>query len=118
MYNLNEAFDSLRTKVPTFAYEKRLSRIETLRLAMTYISFMADIVNGRGDGPLGGQRQDKEGKRDGEKRQEGSRRKAAGDDDEGEDKENQVTETLTDSDPDVDDREEDGDGASEENIEL
>ncbi|QQP49041.1 hypothetical protein FKW44_009554 [Caligus rogercresseyi] len=38
MYNLNEAFDRLRTKVPTFAYEKRLSRIETLRLAITYIS--------------------------------------------------------------------------------
>ncbi|KFZ58128.1 Fer3-like, partial [Antrostomus carolinensis] len=29
MFNLNEAFDQLRKKVPTFAYEKRLSRIET-----------------------------------------------------------------------------------------
>ncbi|KFP31896.1 Fer3-like, partial [Colius striatus] len=27
MFNLNEAFDQLRKKVPTFAYEKRLSRI-------------------------------------------------------------------------------------------
>ncbi|XDA75512.1 hypothetical protein R6Z07F_005675 [Ovis aries] len=34
MFNLNEAFDQLRRKVPTFAYEKRLSRIETLRLAI------------------------------------------------------------------------------------
>ena len=47
MFNLNEAFDSLRKKVPTFAYEKRLSRIETLRLAITYISFMSDIVEGK-----------------------------------------------------------------------
>ncbi|XP_059148738.1 neurogenic differentiation factor 6-A-like [Physella acuta] len=46
MYNLNEAFDSLRQRIPTFAYEKRLSRIETLRLAISYISFMASILNG------------------------------------------------------------------------
>jgi len=44
MYNLNEAFDRLRSKVPTFAYEKRLSRIETLRLAITYISFMDELL--------------------------------------------------------------------------
>ncbi|CAG7785695.1 unnamed protein product [Allacma fusca] len=44
MFNLNEAFDKLRRKVPTFAYEKRLSRIETLRLAITYISFMSDLL--------------------------------------------------------------------------
>ena len=44
MFNLNEAFDRLRNKVPTFAYEKRLSRIETLRLAITYISFMDELV--------------------------------------------------------------------------
>ncbi|OXA65149.1 Protein Fer3 [Folsomia candida] len=30
--------------VPTFAYEKRLSRIETLRLAITYIGFMRDLM--------------------------------------------------------------------------
>lgn len=46
MYNLNEAFDKLRRKVPTFAYEKRLSRIETLRLAITYISFMTELLTG------------------------------------------------------------------------
>ena len=45
MFNLNSAFDRLRKKVPTFAYEKRLSRIDTLRLAMTYIRFMTDIIN-------------------------------------------------------------------------
>ncbi len=47
MFNLNKAFDLLRKRVPTFAYEKRLSRIETLRLAISYIGFMADIVSGR-----------------------------------------------------------------------
>jgi hypothetical protein len=31
-------------QVPTFAYEKRLSRIETLRLAITYISFMDELL--------------------------------------------------------------------------
>ncbi|XP_046986347.1 heart- and neural crest derivatives-expressed protein 1-like [Schistocerca americana] len=46
MFNLNEAFDKLRRKVPTFAYEKRLSRIETLRLAITYISFMSELLTG------------------------------------------------------------------------
>ncbi|XP_034944733.1 protein Fer3 [Chelonus insularis] len=44
MFNLNEAFDKLRKKVPTFAYEKRLSRIETLRLAITYIAFMGELL--------------------------------------------------------------------------
>lgn len=33
-------------QVPTFAYEKRLSRIETLRLAITYIGFMSEIMAG------------------------------------------------------------------------
>ncbi|XP_033762410.1 protein atonal homolog 8-like [Pecten maximus] len=46
MFHLNEAFDSLRKRLPAFNYEKRLSRIETLRLAMTYIGFMKDISDG------------------------------------------------------------------------
>ncbi|UYV60474.1 FERD3L [Cordylochernes scorpioides] len=44
MFNLNTAFDKLRKRVPTFAYEKRLSRIETLRLAIMYIAFMTEVV--------------------------------------------------------------------------
>ncbi|XP_023237044.1 uncharacterized protein [Centruroides vittatus] len=47
MFNLNSAFDKLRKKVPTFAYEKRLSRIETLRLAIMYIAFMTEVVGGK-----------------------------------------------------------------------
>lgn len=54
MFNLNEAFDKLRRKVPTFAYEKRLSRIETLRLAITYIGFMTELMNGASPGGSGG----------------------------------------------------------------
>lgn len=46
MFSLNEAFDRLRRRIPTFAYEKRLSRIETLRLAISYIGFMSEIVSG------------------------------------------------------------------------
>lgn len=44
MSHLNDAFDGLRKRVPTFAYEKKLSRIETLRLAVTYIRFMAELL--------------------------------------------------------------------------
>lgn len=45
------AFDRLRRKVPTFAYEKRLSRIETLRLAITYIQFMTELLTGQPSSP-------------------------------------------------------------------
>lgn len=45
MQNLNKAFDSLRNNVPTFTYEKRLSRIETLRLAIMYIQFMSETLS-------------------------------------------------------------------------
>nr|XP_013007857.1 LOW QUALITY PROTEIN: fer3-like protein [Cavia porcellus] len=44
MFNLNEAFDPAAQRCPTFAYEKRLSRIETLRLAIVYISFMTELL--------------------------------------------------------------------------
>lgn len=49
MFNLNSAFDKLRKRVPTFAYEKRLSRMETLRLAIMYIAFMTEVVGGKED---------------------------------------------------------------------
>ena len=45
MVKLNTAFDRLRKRIPTFAYEKRLSRIETLRLAIMYINFMRDLLS-------------------------------------------------------------------------
>ncbi|GCB61234.1 hypothetical protein scyTo_0012877 [Scyliorhinus torazame] len=52
MFSLNEAFDQLRKKVPTFAYEKRLSRIETLRLAIVYISFMTELLSNKEKNPI------------------------------------------------------------------
>ena len=46
MTSLNSAFDELRKQMPTFPHEKRLSRIQTLRLAASYISLMTEIVYG------------------------------------------------------------------------
>uniref|UniRef100_A0A4W5QL30 Si:dkey-34f9.3 n=1 Tax=Hucho hucho TaxID=62062 RepID=A0A4W5QL30_9TELE len=37
MLSINSAFEELRCHVPTFPYEKRLSKIDTLRLAIAYI---------------------------------------------------------------------------------
>jgi len=34
MLNINSAFEELRCHVPTFPYEKRLSKIDTLRLGI------------------------------------------------------------------------------------
>ncbi|XP_013398033.1 pancreas transcription factor 1 subunit alpha-like [Lingula anatina] len=47
MINLNTAFDRLRRRVPSFPHEKRLSRIQTLRLAILYISFMTELLSGQ-----------------------------------------------------------------------
>ena len=47
MTSLNVAFDILRKAVPTFHYEKKLSRIETLKLAIQYIYFMTEVLNGK-----------------------------------------------------------------------
>ena len=37
--------------MPTFTFEKRLSRIETLRLAIGYIGFMTDLLIEKGAAP-------------------------------------------------------------------
>ena len=47
MCSLNTAFDRLRRRVPSFPHEKRLSRIQTLRLAIMYISFMTELLSGQ-----------------------------------------------------------------------
>jgi len=44
MCSLNAAFDRLRRRVPAFPHEKKLSRIQTLRLAIRYIVFMSQLV--------------------------------------------------------------------------
>ncbi|KAL8173036.1 UNVERIFIED_CONTAM: hypothetical protein K2H54_038293 [Gekko kuhli] len=44
MLSINSAFDVLRSHVPTFPYEKHLSKIDTLRLAIAYIAFLSEIL--------------------------------------------------------------------------
>ena len=44
MQSINEAFEGLRAHIPTLPYEKRLSKVDTLRLAIGYISFLAELV--------------------------------------------------------------------------
>uniref|UniRef100_A0A8B9I999 BHLH domain-containing protein n=1 Tax=Anser brachyrhynchus TaxID=132585 RepID=A0A8B9I999_9AVES len=44
MLNINSAFNELRCHVPTFPYEKRLSKIDTLRLAIAYIALLGEIL--------------------------------------------------------------------------
>lgn len=45
MLSINAAFGHLRQHVPTFPYEKRLSKIDTLRLAIAYISLLQELLN-------------------------------------------------------------------------
>ncbi|XP_023339621.1 protein twist [Eurytemora carolleeae] len=45
MQSINEAFESLRQHIPTLPYEKRLSKVDTLRLTIGYISFLAEMVS-------------------------------------------------------------------------
>ena len=42
--SINAAFEELRQHVPTFPYEKRLSKIDTLRLAIAYIALLREIL--------------------------------------------------------------------------
>lgn len=44
MQSINEAFEGLRSHIPTLPYEKRLSKVDTLRLAIGYISFLSELV--------------------------------------------------------------------------
>ncbi|KAL2302628.1 hypothetical protein Nmel_010057 [Mimus melanotis] len=44
MLSINAAFEALRRHVPTFPFEKRLSKIDTLRLATAYIALLGDIL--------------------------------------------------------------------------
>jgi len=44
MQSINEAFEGLRTHIPTLPYEKRLSKVDTLKLAISYIGFLNDML--------------------------------------------------------------------------
>ena len=49
MLSINSAFEELRCHVPTFPYEKRLSKIDTLRLAIAYIALLKDLLQSSDD---------------------------------------------------------------------
>ncbi|XP_046397704.1 pancreas transcription factor 1 subunit alpha-like [Ischnura elegans] len=44
MQSINDAFEGLRAHVPTLPYERRLSKVDTLRLAIGYIGFLTELV--------------------------------------------------------------------------
>lgn len=51
--SVNTAFTALRTLIPTEPVDRKLSKIETLRLASSYISHLANVLllgDGNGDG--------------------------------------------------------------------
>ncbi|KAJ0059278.1 hypothetical protein NL108_012692 [Boleophthalmus pectinirostris] len=56
MQSINDAFEGLRSHIPTLPYEKRLSKVDTLRLAIGYINFLAELV--QSDVPLRNQGSD------------------------------------------------------------
>ena len=45
LVSINEAFEILRTHIPTFPYERRLSKIDTLHLAIAYINLLESILD-------------------------------------------------------------------------
>ena len=45
MNGLNDAFERLRTHVPDIGAEKKLSKIETLQMAQSYITALAILIN-------------------------------------------------------------------------
>lgn len=47
--SINSAFEELRERVPTFPYEKRLSKIDTLRLAIAYIALLREVLDSQMD---------------------------------------------------------------------
>ncbi|XP_061180403.1 pancreas transcription factor 1 subunit alpha-like [Saccostrea echinata] len=44
MQSINEAFEGLRAHIPMLPYEKRLSKVDTLKLAIGYIGFLSELV--------------------------------------------------------------------------
>lgn len=57
MQSINEAFEGLRSHIPTLPYEKKLSKVDTLKLAISYITFLGEMVrkdkNGNENGLAG-----------------------------------------------------------------
>lgn len=61
MQNINEAFEGLRAHIPTLPYEKKLSKVDILKLAISYITFLGEMVrkdkNGNSSNCTGAQKQ-------------------------------------------------------------
>ena len=47
MLSLNEAFQELHQVVPTFDYERKMPRVDILRLAIVYIHFLMEMMSGK-----------------------------------------------------------------------
>lgn len=45
MQSINDGFEGLREHIPTLPYEKRLSKVDTLRLAIGYINFLQEMID-------------------------------------------------------------------------
>ncbi|XP_041755804.1 protein atonal homolog 1-like [Coregonus clupeaformis] len=48
MHGLNHAFDELRSVIPAFDDDKKLSKYDTLQMAQIYINALADLLQGPG----------------------------------------------------------------------
>lgn len=49
MNGLNDAFDRLRDVVPSIDEEHKLSKFETLQMALTYITALNDLLDSNGN---------------------------------------------------------------------
>lgn len=49
MQSINDAFEGLRQNIPTLPYERRLSKVDTLRLAIDYIAFLSNLLEAAND---------------------------------------------------------------------
>ncbi|KAB0798651.1 hypothetical protein PPYR_09644 [Photinus pyralis] len=54
MQSINDAFEGLRAHIPTLPYEKRLSKVDTLKLAIGYINFLSELVRADRNSSTGG----------------------------------------------------------------
>lgn len=56
MKSINEAFDSLRKCIPvTEMVDRKLSKVDTLKLAMSYIGYLAELIKTTNDVNTSGQ---------------------------------------------------------------
>lgn len=49
MRTINEAFEGLRSRVPLASGDRKLSKVDTLRLAIRYIHHLTDMVTACGE---------------------------------------------------------------------